>query len=135
MNSTEVSQSAGGGQRAREASVGKPSLPRLYSGIFSLDGFDNGLDGGRCLGSGNQVMEEWRRRWAVCVCEPSLTGLKLGGCRSRLQKDTWGGEKEVYGQDQREAPLVVLVGDRCHLQIELQVGVGSWKPSVTTEVS
>lgn len=67
MNSTEVSQSAGGGQRAREASVGKPSLPKLYSGIFSLDGFDNGLDGGRCLGCGNQVVGEWRRRWAVCV--------------------------------------------------------------------
>lgn len=55
----------------------------------------------------------------VCVCEPSLTGLKMGGCGSRPQKDMWGGEKEVYGQDQREAPLVVLVGDRCHLQIEL----------------
>ena len=35
---------------------------------------------------GNGRVEE-KAVGCVCVCEPSLTGLKLGGCGSRPQKD------------------------------------------------
>lgn len=73
----------------------------------------------------------WQRRLCVRVLPARpRTGQGWGG--KALEK-ICGEESKKLWQDCRKGPLVVLVGDRC--QTDLQVGVGSWKPSVTTEVS
>ena len=124
----EVSQSAGGRQREEEAGVGKPSLPGLDSEMFSLDSFYNGLD--TWLVKGDWVVAEK----ALCEGAPWQASTEQGWWGKGLQRIR-GEESKKLWQDWRKGLLVELVGDRGHLRTELQIGVGSWKSSVTTEVS
>ena len=65
---------------------------------------------------------------ALCEGAPCQASNWAGVGREGLEKIHGEDSKKLW-QDCRKGPLVVLVGNRCHLQTELQIGVGSWNPA------
>lgn len=104
MNSTEMSQSIGGGQRAEVAGVGTPSLHRLYSGMFSLAGFYSSLWTWVVEGAWLWSPHEGRVEGRVvgCVCVRALSDrvhteeARKGGrkIRGEGKRSVWPGPKE-----------------------------------------